>query len=122
MARAGRHIINRVYWAAQGAMGADWSESDQGMNKALIGYLLDRGYSEKDIISCASYVGRERYIGITDMRRVRNVIAAWIRSGRPEAPMKPGEVVRLGKIEDYGRLGQKVDHWTERLRRRRKAE
>jgi len=119
--RAGRHIVNRVYWSAQEAMGEDWPESNQGINKSLIGFLLDRGYPEGDIVGCAGYVGQERYVGVTDMRRVRNVIAGWIRSGRPKVPAKPGEVVRLGKPEDYRHLGQKVDQWTERLRKRRRG-
>ena len=119
MSKAGRLAINRVYWAAQAAMGEDWLESDQGMNKSIIGFLLDRRYPEADIVACAGYVGRETYVGATDMRRVRKVIASWIRAGRPEAPAKPGEVVRLGGARDYRGLGQKVDKWTERLRRRR---
>lgn len=119
MPKASRVLVNRVYWAAQGAMGEDWPESDQGMNKTIIGFLLDRGYPEGDIVACARYVGHERYVGVTDMRRVRSVIASWIRSGRPDTPVKPGEVVRLGGAKDYQTLGAKVDKWTERLRKRR---
>lgn len=119
MPKANRFIVNRVYWAAMGAMGEDWPESDGAMNRSLIGFLLGRGYPEADIVGCAGYVGRERYVGTTDMRRVRNVIAGWIRAGRPEAPAKDGEVVRLGKPEDYRGLGRKEDRLTEWLRKRR---
>ena len=121
MPKASRILVNRVYWAAQGAMGEDWPESDQGMNKSIVGFLLDRGYPEGDIVACAGYVGRETYVGVTDMRRVRKVIASWIRGGRPGTPAKPGEVVRLGGAGDYRKLGEKKDKWTERLRRRRKG-
>jgi len=119
MPKANRFIVNRVYWTAQEAMGDDWPESDGTMNRSLVGFLLGRGYPEADIVGCARYVGRERYVGTTDMRRVRNVIAGWIRAGRPEEPGKDGEVVRLGKAEDYRSLGQKKDRLTDWLRGRR---
>jgi len=117
MPKANRIVVNRVYFAAQAAMGEDWAETDGAMNRRLIGFLLDRGYPEADIVGCAGYVGQEDYVGVTDMRRVRGVIASWIRRGRPEQPGRPGEVARLGKAEDYGKLGGKVDRLTEWLRR-----
>lgn len=122
MPKANRIVVNRVYVRAQAAMGEDWPETNGGMNRRIIAALLDRGYPEDDIVLCAAYVGKETYVGCTDMRRVRQVIASWLRAGRPEQPGKPGEVARLGRAEEYGRLGQKVDKLTGWLRRGREED
>jgi hypothetical protein len=119
MPKASRIVVNRVYYAAQAAMEGDWPKRDSGMNRAIIGSLLERGYPEADIVACAGYVGKGTEVRANDMRQVRRVLPSWIRAGRPERPGKPGEVARLGKAEDYKRLGGKVDRLTERLRRER---
>jgi len=92
----------------QEILGTDWAENNKGQNFGLIKFLLNRGYSEEDILGCARYIKHEKMVRAHDMRRIRNVIASWISAGRPEKPASHREVVRVGRAKDYGPPASKI--------------
>ena len=106
--RVTQREINDVYFAVQEALGVDWPQGNRGMNSSLINYLLGRGYKAEDIVGCAGYLRHEPKAAEYDMRRVRNALRGWIRNRRPSKPPKRGEVVQLGRADDYEPPGTKM--------------
>jgi len=108
---ATRIAINNVYNHVQDALGVDWPDNMGAMNRSLISYLLNRGYTEEQIIGCAGFLCKKTQgtVMAYDMRKIRTIIGKWVTSGEPEKPFSARDVVRVGKAQDYGPSKEKAE-------------
>lgn len=84
---ATRDEINDAYYGVQRSLKCKWPNANAGMNRAIIARLL-KEHSVNELVECARFLRYEakRYGHVYDMRRVNNMIVAWIGMGRPSAP------------------------------------